>query len=74
MTCSPKRSASSTHRFLYNAGASPDGVVENMRRLEIDPSSIEAIVCSHGNRSLDADCCFQDPENRSLHPDCAGRH
>ncbi|HEX6401589.1 MAG TPA: MBL fold metallo-hydrolase [Pseudonocardiaceae bacterium] len=37
------------HRFLYDAGASPDGVVENMRRLEIDPSSIEAIVCSHGH-------------------------
>ena len=37
------------HRFLYDAGASPLGVVENMRRLEIDPSSIEAIVCSHGH-------------------------
>lgn len=37
------------HRFLYDAGASPDGVVENMRRLEIDPNSIEAIVCSHGH-------------------------
>ncbi len=37
------------HRFLYDAGTSPDGVVENMRRLDIDPSSIEAIVCSHGH-------------------------
>jgi 7,8-dihydropterin-6-yl-methyl-4-(beta-D-ribofuranosyl)aminobenzene 5'-phosphate synthase len=37
------------HRLLYDAGASPHGVVENMRRLEIDPSSIEAIVCSHGH-------------------------
>jgi metal-dependent hydrolase (beta-lactamase superfamily II) len=34
---------------LYDAGASPDGVVENMRRLDIDPGSIEAIVCSHGH-------------------------
>ncbi len=37
------------HRFLFDAGASPDGVVDNMRRLEIDPTSIEAIVCSHGH-------------------------
>jgi 7,8-dihydropterin-6-yl-methyl-4-(beta-D-ribofuranosyl)aminobenzene 5'-phosphate synthase len=38
-----------THRFLFDAGTSPDGVVENMRRLQIDPRSIEAIVCSHGH-------------------------
>lgn len=37
------------HRMLFDAGTSPDGVVENMRRLDIDPSSIEAIVCSHGH-------------------------
>jgi 7,8-dihydropterin-6-yl-methyl-4-(beta-D-ribofuranosyl)aminobenzene 5'-phosphate synthase len=37
------------HRFLFDAGTSPDGVVDNMRRLEIDPGSIEAIVCSHGH-------------------------
>jgi 7,8-dihydropterin-6-yl-methyl-4-(beta-D-ribofuranosyl)aminobenzene 5'-phosphate synthase len=37
------------HRFLFDTGTSPDGVVENMRRLDIDPSSIEAIVCSHGH-------------------------
>ena len=37
------------HRFLFDAGTSPDGVVENMRRLSIDPASIEAIVCSHGH-------------------------
>src|SRR5262249_22743137 len=35
--------------LLYDAGPGPDGVVENMRRLDIDPSSIEAIVCSHGH-------------------------
>ena len=39
----------STHRVLFDAGASPDGVVENMRRLDIDPGSIEAVVCSHGH-------------------------
>jgi len=37
------------HRFLFDTGTSPDGVVENMRRLGIDPGSIEAIVCSHGH-------------------------
>jgi 7,8-dihydropterin-6-yl-methyl-4-(beta-D-ribofuranosyl)aminobenzene 5'-phosphate synthase len=37
------------HRFLFDAGTSPDGVAENMRRLDIDPGSIEAIVCSHGH-------------------------
>ena len=38
-----------SHRILYDAGASPDGVAENMRRLDVDPSEIEAIVCSHGH-------------------------
>jgi 7,8-dihydropterin-6-yl-methyl-4-(beta-D-ribofuranosyl)aminobenzene 5'-phosphate synthase len=36
-------------RLLFDAGTSPDGVVENMRRLGLDPASIEAIVCSHGH-------------------------
>ena len=37
------------HRLLFDAGTTPDGLVENMRRLSIDPGSIEAIVCSHGH-------------------------
>jgi 7,8-dihydropterin-6-yl-methyl-4-(beta-D-ribofuranosyl)aminobenzene 5'-phosphate synthase len=41
--------AGRAHRFLFDTGTSPDGVAENMRRLEIDPASIEAIVCSHGH-------------------------
>ena len=41
--------AGQEHRVLFDTGASPGGVVENMRRLDIDPSSIEAIVCSHGH-------------------------
>jgi 7,8-dihydropterin-6-yl-methyl-4-(beta-D-ribofuranosyl)aminobenzene 5'-phosphate synthase len=40
---------SSEHRFLFDAGPSPDGVTGNMRRLELDPASIEAVVCSHGH-------------------------
>lgn len=39
----------SQHRLLFDAGVSPDGVVENMRRLDIDPATIEAVVCSHGH-------------------------
>ncbi len=37
------------HRLLYDCGISPDGMVENMRRLAIDPHDLEAIVCSHGH-------------------------
>jgi 7,8-dihydropterin-6-yl-methyl-4-(beta-D-ribofuranosyl)aminobenzene 5'-phosphate synthase len=37
------------HRLLFDAGPSPDGVTDNMRRLELDPASIEAVVCSHGH-------------------------
>jgi 7,8-dihydropterin-6-yl-methyl-4-(beta-D-ribofuranosyl)aminobenzene 5'-phosphate synthase len=43
------RKGASTRRVLFDAGTSPDGVVENMRRLDIDPGSIEAVVCSHGH-------------------------
>jgi len=38
-----------THRLIFDLGVSPSGVVENMRRLDIDPRSIEAVVCSHGH-------------------------
>ena len=38
-----------SRRLLFDTGPSADGVVENMRRLEVDPGSIEAIVCSHGH-------------------------
>jgi 7,8-dihydropterin-6-yl-methyl-4-(beta-D-ribofuranosyl)aminobenzene 5'-phosphate synthase len=37
------------HRLLFDCGVSPNGMVENMRRLSIDPTAIEAIVCSHGH-------------------------
>lgn len=42
-------SAGAAHRFLFDTGISPDGMVDNMRRLDIDPTSVEAIVCSHGH-------------------------
>lgn len=37
------------HQLLFDAGTSPDGVTENMARLDVDPTAIEAIVCSHGH-------------------------
>ena len=38
-----------THRILFDTGVSPFGMIENMRRLEVDPMEIEAIVLSHGH-------------------------
>jgi 7,8-dihydropterin-6-yl-methyl-4-(beta-D-ribofuranosyl)aminobenzene 5'-phosphate synthase len=43
------RSGDTEHRLLFDAGTSPDGVTENMRRLGVDPGSIEAVVLSHGH-------------------------
>ena len=37
------------HRILFDTGISPDGLVENMRRLELSPQDIEVIVLSHGH-------------------------
>jgi 7,8-dihydropterin-6-yl-methyl-4-(beta-D-ribofuranosyl)aminobenzene 5'-phosphate synthase len=37
------------HRILFDAGLTPTGVIENMRRLEVSPKDIEAIVLSHGH-------------------------
>ena len=37
------------HRVLFDAGLTPDGLVENMRRLSLSPKDIEAIVLSHGH-------------------------
>jgi 7,8-dihydropterin-6-yl-methyl-4-(beta-D-ribofuranosyl)aminobenzene 5'-phosphate synthase len=37
------------HRVLFDAGMTPDGLAENMRRLDLSPKDIEAIVLSHGH-------------------------
>jgi 7,8-dihydropterin-6-yl-methyl-4-(beta-D-ribofuranosyl)aminobenzene 5'-phosphate synthase len=36
-------------RILFDAGLTPNGLVENMRRLSLSPEGIEAIVLSHGH-------------------------
>ncbi len=38
-----------THTVLFDTGITPDGCVENLRRIGKDPAEIEAIVCSHGH-------------------------
>lgn len=38
-----------TRRVLFDAGVTPTGMVENMRRLSLSPKDIEAIVLSHGH-------------------------
>jgi 7,8-dihydropterin-6-yl-methyl-4-(beta-D-ribofuranosyl)aminobenzene 5'-phosphate synthase len=35
--------------LLFDTGVSPNGMVENMRRLGVSPSDIEVIVLSHGH-------------------------
>jgi len=37
------------HRILFDAGLTPGGVVENMRRLSLSPKDIGTIVLSHGH-------------------------
>lgn len=38
-----------TRRVLFDAGVTPTGMVENMRRLSLSPKDVEAIVLSHGH-------------------------
>lgn len=37
------------HTILFDTGVTPDGCVENMARLDLDPGEIEVVVCSHGH-------------------------
>lgn len=37
------------HRTLFDTGVSPDGLIENMGFLELDPGDVETIVLSHGH-------------------------
>jgi 7,8-dihydropterin-6-yl-methyl-4-(beta-D-ribofuranosyl)aminobenzene 5'-phosphate synthase len=43
------RTADRVHRLLFDTGLTPDGCVENLRRLSRDPGDLEVIVCSHGH-------------------------
>lgn len=37
------------HRVLFDTGLTPNGMIENMRRLNLSPKDIEALVLSHGH-------------------------
>lgn len=39
----------SRHSLLFDAGLSQDGLTHNLRRLELAPADIEAVVLSHGH-------------------------
>ncbi len=41
--------AGRTHTLLFDTGVSPNGMIENMRRLGIDPREIEVLVLGHGH-------------------------
>ncbi len=41
--------AGRTTRILFDAGITPDGLVENLRHLELSPREIDIIVLSHGH-------------------------
>lgn len=43
------RRESERHTLLFDVGGSARGLVENMRRLELDPKTVEAIVLSHNH-------------------------
>src|SRR4030067_163937 len=43
------RRAVKPRRLLFDAGLTPDGLVENMRRLSLSPKDVEVIVLSHGH-------------------------
>ncbi len=38
-----------THTLLFDTGVSPNGLADNIERLELDTGAIEAIVLSHGH-------------------------
>jgi len=41
--------AGTDHHLLFDAGMTPDGLVDNMRRLGLSPADIEVVVLSHGH-------------------------
>ena len=41
--------AGRTHRLLFDAGLTPGGCRDNLRRLDLPARDLEAVVCSHGH-------------------------
>jgi len=42
-------SGGETHQLLFDAGVSPNGLMDNLDRLQLDPKEFEAVVLSHGH-------------------------
>lgn len=43
------KASGNTRRLLFDTGVSKDGILKNMKTMGIDPSTIDAIVLSHGH-------------------------
>jgi 7,8-dihydropterin-6-yl-methyl-4-(beta-D-ribofuranosyl)aminobenzene 5'-phosphate synthase len=43
------RRGAASHTVLFDTGVSPNGLADNLERLTLDSSSIEAVVLSHGH-------------------------
>lgn len=43
------RRGDTTHHVLFDTGISPNGMADNMERLDVDPGDIELLVLSHGH-------------------------
>ena len=54
------------HHLLFDAGMTPDGLCDNMRRLGLSPFDIELIVLSHGHN--DHVTGWTDSSARSVAP------
>jgi 7,8-dihydropterin-6-yl-methyl-4-(beta-D-ribofuranosyl)aminobenzene 5'-phosphate synthase len=48
-TADPAGGAGRRWRILFDTGATPNGCIDNLRRLGIDPTSIDVVVLSHGH-------------------------
>jgi 7,8-dihydropterin-6-yl-methyl-4-(beta-D-ribofuranosyl)aminobenzene 5'-phosphate synthase len=43
------RQGDRTHTVLFDTGVSPNGMADNMERLDLDATDIEAVILSHGH-------------------------
>lgn len=43
------RKGAAETKFLFDAGLSPGGLIENMRRMEINPTDVDLVILSHNH-------------------------
>ena len=44
-----ERTGGDVHRLIFDTGVTPDGMVDNLRRLGLAAADAEVVVCSHGH-------------------------